>query len=69
MMTTEILIALDARLLAQIDQLVADRVYANRNQAIQSAICAKLERLSRLARECAKLDPHEEQVLAEEGLE
>jgi metal-responsive CopG/Arc/MetJ family transcriptional regulator len=68
MNTTEILIPLDTRLLAQIDQLIADQVYADRNHAIQTAVLDKLERLNRLARECAKLDPHEEQALAEEGL-
>ena len=41
----------------------------NRSQAIQQAVSEKLERLdrSRLARECAKLDPVSEQILAEEG--
>jgi hypothetical protein len=37
---------------------------------VQEAVREKLDRLdrSRLARECAKLDPSEEKQLAEEGL-
>jgi metal-responsive CopG/Arc/MetJ family transcriptional regulator len=71
MTTTKIAITLDPKLVAQLDQLVARQVYANRSQAIQAAIQDKLARLSRsrLARECAKLDPHEEQALAEEGMD
>ena len=71
MTTTKIAITLDPKLVTQLDQLVARQVYANRSQAIQAAIQDKLVRLSRsrLARECAKLDPHEEQALAEEGLD
>ena len=71
MTTTKIAITLDPKLVAQLDQLVARQVYVNRSQAIQAAIQDKLARLSRsrLARECAKLDPHEEQALAEEGMD
>jgi hypothetical protein len=45
-------------------------VFPSRSQAIQIAIEEKLVRLegSRLARECAKLDPAFEKALAEEGL-
>jgi hypothetical protein len=45
-------------------------VFRSRSQAIQNAITEKLERLdrSRLARECAKLSPPEEQAMADEGL-
>ena len=41
-----------------------------RSQAVLVAVREKLQRLerSRLARECAKLDPATEQALAEEGL-
>ncbi|MBI5567523.1 MAG: ribbon-helix-helix protein, CopG family [Chloroflexi bacterium] len=71
MAMTKIAITLDPKLVAQLDQLVAREVYANRSQAIQAAIQDKLAKLSRsrLARECAKLDPREEQALAEEGME
>ncbi|MXY98177.1 MAG: hypothetical protein F4Z29_10630 [Gemmatimonadetes bacterium] len=45
------------------------QAYKNRSQAIEEAVSEKLDRLKRgrLARECAKLDPVEEQELAEEG--
>ncbi len=71
MAMTKIAITLDPKLVAQLDQLVAREVYANRSQAIQAAIQDKLAQLSRsrLARECAKLDPHEEQAMAEEGMD
>ncbi len=63
-------ITVDKELLAQLDQLVDQRLFPNRSRAIQDAIQDKLARLnrSRLARECAKLDIHEEQALAEVGL-
>ena len=56
--------------LKRIDQLVHQRVFSNRSQAIEQAIEEKLERLkrTRLARECAKLDPALEKLLAEEGM-
>jgi hypothetical protein len=53
-----------------LDRLVRKAVFPNRSQAIQVAVEEKLERLerSRLARECAKLDPDFEKSIAEEGL-
>lgn len=70
MATTKVAVTLDAELLAQLDQLVAQRVFPNRSKAIQEAVQDKLTRVrrSRLARECAKLDPSAEQALAEEGM-
>jgi Arc/MetJ-type ribon-helix-helix transcriptional regulator len=52
-----------------LDYLVKSNVFANRSTAIQEAVEEKLWRIekSRLARECAKLDPKSEQSLAEEG--
>ena len=52
------------------DNLVRTRKYRNRSQAIQEAVVEKVNRLdrTRLARECAKLDPAEEQAWAELGL-
>ena len=49
---------------------MAKKHFPNRSRAVQEAISDKLNRLqrSRLARECAKLDPTFEQALAEEGL-
>ena len=67
---TKVAITLDADLLDRIDDLVARRQFQNRSQAIESALAEKLARVrrTRLARECAKLDPADEKVLAKEGL-
>jgi Arc/MetJ-type ribon-helix-helix transcriptional regulator len=53
-----------------LDHLVAQHVFPNRSKAIQVALQDKLARMrrSRLAQECAKLDPGEEQAFAEEGI-
>ena len=71
MATTKVAVTIDTDLLAEVDQLVAQQVFPNRSKAIQEALQDKLARMrrSRLARECAKLDPQEEQALAEEGIE
>jgi len=63
-------ISLDEDVLAQLDRLVRQRTFRNRSKAIEQAVKEKLERLdrSRLARECAKLDPAFEKALADEGL-
>ena len=67
---SKIAITLEEKFLEELDRLVRERVFQNRSQAIQSAVEEKLERLQRrrLAQECAKLDPEEEKLLAEEGL-
>lgn len=66
----KIAISLDEGLLARLDRLVRNKVFPNRSRAIQDAVHDKLERLerSRLAQECAKLDPEYEKALAEEGM-
>ena len=66
----KVAITLNQQLLARLDQVVRERVFASRSQAIQQAVQEKLERLGRgrLARECAKLDPEAEQRLAEQGM-
>jgi Arc/MetJ-type ribon-helix-helix transcriptional regulator len=71
MPTTKVAVTIDSELLAQIDQLVVQQVFPNRSKAIQAALEDKLARMrrSRLARECAKLNPQAEQALAEEGME
>jgi len=63
-------ISLDESTLKRLDKLVERAVFSNRSQAIQEAVEEKLTRLerSRLARECAKLDPTFEKALAEEGM-
>ncbi len=66
----KITISIDEQLLSRLDVLVQSRIFSNRSQAVQSAVQEKVARLgkTRLAQECAKLDPQEEQVLADEGL-
>jgi metal-responsive CopG/Arc/MetJ family transcriptional regulator len=67
---TKLAVTLDAGLVENLDHLVAAHEFANRSQAIESAVAEKLGRLARtrLARECSKLNPQEEKALAEEGL-
>jgi len=67
---TKVALTIDSALLEQVDGLVEHRRFRNRSQAIEAAIAEKLERLARtrLAAECAKLDPVEEQQMADEGL-
>ena len=70
MAKSKVAISLDVRILEKLDRLVEAAVFPSRSQAIQVAVEEKLARLerSRLARECAKLDPTFEKTLAEEGL-
>ncbi len=67
---TKVALTIDSALLEQVDGLVEHRHFRNRSQAIEAAIAEKLARLARtrLAAECAKLDPAEEQQMADEGL-
>ncbi|OGP52995.1 MAG: CopG family transcriptional regulator [Deltaproteobacteria bacterium RIFCSPLOWO2_02_56_12] len=67
---SKIAISLDESTLNRLDKLVQKQAFPNRSQAIEEAVAEKLARLerSRLARECAKLDPAFEKALAEEGL-
>jgi len=70
MSSSKIAITLESGMLAEVDALVKKRLFPNRSRAIQEAVKEKLNRLnkSRLAQECAKLDPKYEKALAEEGL-
>ena len=67
---SKVAISLNQSTLNRLDKLVQKQVFPNRSQAIEEAIAEKLARMekSRLARECAKLDPVFEKSLAEEGL-
>lgn len=69
-MKSKITITLNEEIVKQLDYLVMQQSYKHRSQAIEEAVSEKLDRLKRgrLARECLKLDPFEEQELAEEGL-
>ena len=70
MSVAKIAITLDESLLQKIDRLVRQKTFPNRSKAIQQAVVEKIVRYdrNRLARECAKLDPDYERVIAEEGM-
>lgn len=70
MATGEIAISLDEGTVKRLDRLVKSRIFPSRSKVIQDAVGEKLKKLgkSRLARECAKLDPEFEKAFAEEGL-
>ena len=70
MSSVKVAITLDRATLSRVDGLVSKSVFPNRSRAIQEAVAEKLARMerSRLAAECAKLDPKFERALAEEGL-
>ena len=68
--SVKVAITLDREMLSRVNGLVSRSVFPNRSRAIQTAVAEKLARMerSRLASECAKLDPKYEKALAEEGL-
>jgi metal-responsive CopG/Arc/MetJ family transcriptional regulator len=70
MAKSKVAISLEESTLVRLDQLEKKQVFSNRSQAIEEAVAEKLARFekSRLAQECAKLDPAFEKALAEEGL-
>ncbi len=70
MARNKVAISLEESILDRLDKLIKKQVLPNRSQAIEEAVAEKLARLekSRLAQECAKLDPTYEKALAEEGL-
>ncbi len=71
MNTTRVAVSLSKTTLRRLDRLVRTRVYPNRSKAIEEALREKVKKpnRNRLERECAKLDPQAEQMLAEEGME
>ncbi len=70
MVRSKVAISLDKSTLNRLDKLVQKQFFPSRSRAIEEAVAEKLARLerSRLAQECAKLDPAFEKALAEEGL-
>ncbi len=70
MSVAKITISMDEQLLNRLDTLVRSHMFPNRSQAVQAAVQEKIARIgkTRLAQECAKLNPMEEQSMAEEGL-
>lgn len=69
MSAAKVTVSIDEILLRRVDRLVKARAFASRSHAIQTALEEKVARINgtRLAQECAKLDPAEEQAFAEEG--
>jgi Arc/MetJ-type ribon-helix-helix transcriptional regulator len=67
---TKVALTIEKELVSRVDRLVGGRRFRNRSQAVEAALAEKLQRMerTRLAEECAKLDPKEERALAEEGL-
>ncbi len=74
MALTKVAVMLEQKTLIRLDELVRQKVFPTRNQAIQVAVetvIAKLkpsEKRNRFEEECAKLDPKEKQAMAEEGM-
>ncbi len=70
MPSAKIAISIDPEDLSQVDDLVRKGVAASRSQLIQEAVRDRLARLrrTRLAEECAKLDPEAERADAESWL-
>ena len=68
-MQKKIAITIDEKLLEEIDYLVTQKIYPNRSKAIEANIEANRDTLRRrrFEIECTKLDPQEEQELAEWG--
>lgn len=70
MSMSKVAISIERATLERLDELVKSKVFPSRSRAIQEAVEEKLSRLkrTRLAEECAKLDPRAEQDMAEEDL-
>jgi Arc/MetJ-type ribon-helix-helix transcriptional regulator len=64
-----IAVTVDSKVVADIDRLVTAGVFPNRSKAFEIAMRERLRQMrrSRLALEVMKLDPAEEQALANEG--
>lgn len=71
MAKAKVAVTLESTTLYRLDKLVKAARFTNRSQAIEIAVEEKLARLerSRLAEECAKLDPEAEKALADQELE
>ena len=70
MRTAKVAISLEKQTLDELDELVKKKAFPSRSRAIQEAVQEKLSRMrkTRLAEECAKLDPKDEQAQAEETI-
>ncbi|MCF7802497.1 MAG: ribbon-helix-helix domain-containing protein [Candidatus Marinimicrobia bacterium] len=70
MSASKIAITIESSLVDELDRLVVEKKFPSRSRAIQTAVAEKLKKIhsTRLAAECAKLDPQLEQSMADEGL-
>jgi metal-responsive CopG/Arc/MetJ family transcriptional regulator len=70
MNAAKIAISIDPALLKRVDALVSRKVFRSRSEVFQVAVAEQIERLDEdaLSRECARLDPSEEQAFADMGL-
>ena len=70
MSSVKVAVTIENETLKRIDALVSKKVFPSRSRAVQTALAEKLARMerTRLATECAKLDPAFEKTLAEEGI-
>ncbi len=70
MATSKVAITISETTLREVERWVKQGRYPNRSRAIQAALEEKLRRdkRRRLIEEAAKLDPVEEQAMAEEGM-
>ena len=70
MAKTKVAVTLDRDVVESLDRLVKEAAFPSRSQGIEVAVAEELQRMrrGRLARECAKLRPADEQSLAEEGV-
>jgi len=66
----KVAIAIERKVLEELDEFVRQRRFVNRSLAIESAVVEKLARLkrTRLIMALNAIDPAEEQAFAEEGL-
>lgn len=70
MNAAKIAISIDPDLLEKVDSLVNRKLFRSRSEVFQNAVSEQIERLDEDAfiRECAKLDPAEEQAFADLGM-
>ena len=70
MNSAKIAISIEPSLLKQIDSLVTRKLFRSRSELFQIAVSEQLGRLDvdAFGRECAKLDPAEEQMFADIGI-
>lgn len=70
MTAAKIAISIDPSLLKRVDTLVHRKVFRSRSEVFQLAVGEQIDRFDddAFSRECAKLDPAEEQAMADFGL-